>query len=145
IGLAGPLPLGPGWAIGGWFIPIAGYVLGPLQLHHAAAASDPRRGVGAGGETRPGRVPGVLIAWWATFVAGSTVFFVGQVMRPSNDGSLGLAEYLRDVQSADRLVAVAALVYAAAAVLATLTVRVLSERQDAAIERRFAPGVMPPR
>ena len=48
--------LGAGWAIGGWFIPSANLVLGPLQLAQSAKASDPDAPPGQG------RVPGILVA-----------------------------------------------------------------------------------
>lgn len=41
VALRGPLDLGPGWAIGGWFIPLANLVLPFLQIRQAARASDP--------------------------------------------------------------------------------------------------------
>ncbi len=32
--------LGPGWAIGGWFVPFANYVLPAMQMHQSSRASD---------------------------------------------------------------------------------------------------------
>lgn len=59
----------PGWAIGGWFVPFANFVL-PKQMvddiwHGAVPPGKPRQ------------TPWWTHAWWATFIAGSLLRAVG--------------------------------------------------------------------
>jgi len=135
--LAGSLPLGPGWAIGGWFIPIGNFVLPQLQLYRSAAASDPDA------PPRSGRAPGVVIAWWVLYVAGSALVAVGRLMHPSNEdvNVFNLRDKADQFATADRIVAVGMLVMIAAAIAGLLMVRQLSERQARALSR---PPAQPP-
>ena len=59
---------GPGWAIGGWFIPLANFVLPGVQLFQSSKASDvdaPLRGPVAEGRRRS------IIAWAIAFGLGA--------------------------------------------------------------------------
>ncbi len=77
--LAGPLPLGPGWAIGGWFIPLGNYVLPQLQLYRSAAASDPDA------PPRAGKAPSIVSSGGCSSVAGSVLFSIGRLMHPNDN------------------------------------------------------------
>lgn len=56
---------GPGWAVGGWFLPPFLYVIPFLALREAWRASDPA--VPVGGDWRGGRAPSLLTAWFVVF------------------------------------------------------------------------------
>lgn len=78
-----PLRKSPGWAIGGWFIPIAAWFIpkGIIDDVWRGAAVD-----GTGG--RPWnavRVPAVINLWWAGWVAGSIVSTIGNSMSGSDE------------------------------------------------------------
>jgi hypothetical protein len=137
--LAGSLPLGPGWAIGGWFIPLGNYVLPQLQLYRASAASDPDASTGQR------RAPGILIVWWVLFGVAGIVYGVGQALHPSNNDVTfsnfndKLDQYVR----ADRLTAVGLLLMIAAAAAALLMVRNVTARQELALSRRSSSPANP--
>jgi uncharacterized protein DUF4328 len=109
-----PLPLGPGWAVGGWFVPVANLVLPFLQLRQAARVSGP--------------VPRIVPAWTACFIGGAVLFTGSTALR---DGYAPLLPRgLIDVATADVVAAAAMLGYTAAAPLAIMMVRTLTERQQ---------------
>jgi hypothetical protein len=124
--------LGAGWAIGAWFIPLANFVLGPMQLQQSAKYSDPDAPPGQG------RVPGVLIGWWILWVAQALVG-VGSGRFGFGNEELNSVEDIEDFRSSDQLGAVGALVTAVAAVLAIVMVRKLSQRQHQALANRGMP------
>lgn len=128
VALGGPLGLAPGWAIGGWFIPLANFVLPQLQLCQSAKASR-------------GKVPGVVTAWWITYVTGALTVAVSSLSRPKTATVFGnLHNVLGDFARADRIAAVGILVYAAAGVCALLMVRSLTvQQQEAAAARQQPP------
>jgi Domain of unknown function (DUF4328) len=100
--------LGPAWAIGGWFIPVANLVLPYRQLMDSARAS-------AGGAHR------VLYAWWASIVASVLLIANGFRLHSS------------DVRTADQMRGAGSAGLAFAAVLAVVVVRVTTNRQRRAI------------
>ena len=117
--------LGPGWAIGGWFVPLASAVIGPLQLQQSAKASDP---------DGRGRVPGVLYVWWALWVV--------QALVGVGSGRFGLGSQVGDdvdveeFRSSDQLASFGMFVTAVAAVAAIVMVRQLTKRQREALASR---------
>jgi hypothetical protein len=120
--------LGAGWAIGGWLLPVANLVLGPLQLHQSAAASDPDAPQGRG------RAPGIIVVWWALWVAQGVIgFFSGRL---GFTGDLGDDVDLEDFRSSDQLGGLGALVTAVAAFVAIAMVRQLTARQRRAVAAR---------
>ena len=122
--LRGNYGLAPGWAIGGWFIPVGNLVLPQLQLFQAAKASDPDRPPGQAAAS--GRAPGSVAAWWIAYDLAGVLFAVGQITRPNKDDfDFDLDRFVR----ADRVSAFACLLYVVAAVIAILMVRALSDRQ----------------
>jgi len=109
----GPLSLGPGWAVGGWLIPGANLVLPFLQLRQAARVCGP--------------VPRVVTAWSVLFVAGGLLFSGSAAIRRNHREPIVMA---LPVSNADWVAGAAMAVYAAAAVLAILVVRALTDRQQ---------------
>lgn len=122
--LRGNYGLAPGWAIGGWFIPLANLVLPQYQLFQAAKASDPD--LPPGQPAAAGRVPSSVAAWWIAYDLGAILFSAGSISRPTeNSINFDVDKFIR----ADRVSAFACLVYIAAAVIAIVMVRALTERQ----------------
>ncbi len=141
--LRGQLDLGSGWAIGGWFIPVANYVLPGLQIRGAAKASDP--GLAPGAPRQQGRCPAVVALWAVAFGGGSALLGVSVATRPDQDElGLDLTTVFQDFERADTVgaAAFAALVVAALAGLAM--VRQLSRRQQVALGAASTAWAPPP-
>jgi hypothetical protein len=127
--------LGPGWAIGGWFVPIGNFVLPQLELVQSAKASDPDA------PARPGRAPAAVYVWWLLFDLQAVISIASG--RYGSDDS-GAFTQIDDFQRTDRIAAVGALVSVAAAIAAVVVVRALTARQRRALEGRgLAPGPTP--
>ena len=108
--------LGPGWAIGGWFIPIANFVLPALQMFQSSKASDmsgPRHGRAAKGA-------GIVIAWAVAFAVGALLLgSSGALVQADGEGNL-IIESIQDVEdaaSSDRSAGVGYVVFVFAAIL----------------------------
>jgi hypothetical protein len=128
--LRGSLGLGPGWAIGGWFIPFGNFVIPGLQLHQAAKASDPDLPAGRPGTE--GRSQPLVAVWAVLFGIAALTFGIASSMRPSNNDLFTGEKDFSDFAGADRTAAVGMFLYAAAAVVAIFLVRALTERQERA-------------
>jgi hypothetical protein len=123
VALGGRLGLGPGWAIGGWFIPLANFVLPTLQIRQSARAS--------------GRVPGVVAAWTTTYVIAVAGYASASGIRPKLPSASGNAtDFIDKFVQADRMAAGASVIYAVAGVLAIMMVRTLSKNQEQAAAQR---------
>jgi len=122
----------PGWAIGGWFIPCANFVLPGIQLWTSSKASDPA--LPAGSHVGRGRGSPIVVWWAVVFGLGSALFTMGRVMFPTDQD---IARDFRDFRfdtideatAADNTTAVGCFVMAIAAVLAILMIRSLTRRQ----------------
>jgi hypothetical protein len=131
--------LGPGWAIGGWFIPLANTVLPAMQMFGASKHSD-NDGVGIryeGGRGAP------IVVWWAiVFAIAGVVESAALGMAPDENvyGDL----YVSDLAASDRLEAASDLVFIVAAVLAIVMVRTLTARQERALQTAMGAGLLPP-
>ena len=66
--------LGPGWAIGGWFIPVANLVLPGVQIHQSSRLSD--LAVVRQPGTK-GKGSGIVIVWMVLLALASLVFVIG--------------------------------------------------------------------
>jgi hypothetical protein len=123
-------PLGPGWAIGGWFVPCANWLLPGMQLFGASRASDP------GLPVRPAAGRGLgsplVVLWAVMFALGNALGLAGWATFPDEDDVSVLADledFVSDATLADRMVAAGFVITAAAAVLAAVMVQSLSRRQ----------------
>jgi hypothetical protein len=116
--------LGPGWAIGGWFVPFANYLLPAMQMHQSSRASDL---AGRRQGTR-GQGSGLVVVWAVLFALASLIFSVGGGLAPADSTSASFQD-LEDVASSDRTQAVGLGLYALTAVAAIVMVRGLSARQ----------------
>lgn len=113
----------PGWAIGGWFVPIANFILPARQLFRSSRP--------------PGVAPSsratAVIVWWAiAFWLSRGVDRVA--WQRWQDGDNWTAEGLRDLAVSEYLGAAASALNLAAAILALLMVRMLTRRQNAAFD-----------
>ncbi len=123
--------LGPGWAVGGWFVPLANFVLPAIQLCQSARPSLGRR------------ANAVVIGWAIVFgLAVGVSFSSGALLGTDEEGNLRLetVEDVRDAASSERVAAVGLGLLAPAALLATSMVRTLSGAQ----QRAFATGAQAP-
>ena len=129
VALRGPTGLAPGWAIGGWFIPVGNLVLPQMQLMQAAKASDPD--LAPGQPTANGRAPGALIAWWVLLVLAAVMNFGASVVRGpgSDDFDFDPDNFMQG----DRIAAFAMMVFIAAAIAGIFLVKELSDRQARAM------------
>jgi hypothetical protein len=116
--------LGPGWAIGGWFIPLANLVIPVLiaqDLWKGSESARPR-----GDRAWRGEPASPLVwSWWGLWIAASVAAAVSSLYGPSviDDGGT-------DFRPANMWLLAAAVALAGAAALAVYVVRQLSERQE---------------
>jgi hypothetical protein len=133
--------LGAGWAIGGWFIPLANFVLPGTQLFQSSKASD----VQARQQGRPTKGAGIVIPWAIVYGLAALLFVVGGGLAPSDDeGNLQL-ETVDDIETAasgDRTAGLALVTYVGAAVLGAVMVRTLTKKQTAAYDAVAAGAVV---
>ena len=134
--LRGSYGLPAGWAIGGWFVPLANFALPQLQLFQAARASDPD--VPQGQPVAAGRAPSVIVGWWVLLDLAWLFFSFGRGTRPGDNELKSFSDLDRFVR-ADRISAVSALLWVAAGIVAIFVVRACTERQSRALA-----GFMPP-
>jgi hypothetical protein len=119
--------LGPGWAIGGWFIPLGNWVIPQLQLKQAAEASDP---------SGARKAPPIVIVWWVLWVVGAVAGF-GSGNRGEEE--ISSIDDIDSFQSADQIAGASLFVFLAAAIAAIVMVRTLSRRQHEAAAARGMP------
>ena len=117
---------GPGWAIGGWFLPPLLYIIPFLMFRELWKASDPS--VRTGGDWRSGSVSNVVTAWFVLYSVVPIVLLFAQT--DDTLTSLGaderdLAETLSETQGSTILSAVVA---AAGAIAFIVMARQLTER-----------------
>jgi hypothetical protein len=103
---------GPGWAIGGWFLPPLLYIIPFLMFREMWKASDPDIPIGGDWTSRP--VSWVVTAW---FVVYGPISVVVQAVSASSGFSLGgserdLAQQVVDAQDTAALAGVAGVVAA---------------------------------
>jgi Domain of unknown function (DUF4328) len=128
----GAAALGPGWAIGGWFVPCANWLLPGMQLFGASRASDP--GLPVQPAAGRGRGSPLVVLWAVMFALGNALGLAGWATFPDEDEVSVLADledFVSDATLADRMVAAGFVITAAAAVLAAVMVQSLSRRQTA--------------
>jgi hypothetical protein len=117
---------GPGWAIGGWFLPPILFVLPALVLDEMWKASDPD--VPVGGDWRRGRRSPLVIAWFVLYGVVPAILTASDLA--SAFGAFGgteqqLAEQITGSQTVPNLSAATTV---AAAVVFVLLVRSLTAR-----------------
>jgi hypothetical protein len=128
--------LSPGWAIGGWFIPFANFVLPGVQLYQSGRMSDPTP-PGAP-SYRSGKGPAIVVVWAVVFGLGWLLSAIGRGVSPS-DEFLTTRSDIETAAAADVVGGIAMLVLLAAAVLCIVMVRSLTTLQ----QRTFETGLTP--
>jgi hypothetical protein len=124
--LGGTMSLGPGWAIGGWFIPLGNFVVPATQLRGSARTSG----------FRP---PPLIIVWAALFDLGFVGEVVGTVLRGVARARIEAnvtIDALPQVSFADRLWGVSMIVQAVAGLVAILMVTNLVNNQAEVVAAR---------
>lgn len=135
--------LGPGWAIGGWFVPLGNFVLPGVQLFQSSKGSD----VGARQAGRPPKGSGLVIAWAIAFGLGTAVLAGSGALVSSDDEGNLIIESVQDIEdaaSSDRTAALGYGTYVVAALLGIGLVRTLTDRQTKAYAAVAATGIAPP-
>jgi len=140
--------LGPGWAIGGWFIPLANFVLPAVQMFQSSRASD----VESRRALRPGKGAKIVIPWAIAFGLGALLLAGSQAGVESDaQGNVIIEsrEDIEDAQSSDETAGAGFAIVAIAALLGLALVRTLTARQRAAYAEVQAtapvnPGAPPP-
>jgi hypothetical protein len=138
--------LGPGWAIGGWFVPIGNYVLPGIQIHQSSRLSDPAV---AGRPGAKGKGAGIVIVWMALLATAAIVFIGGGGLRPTDDEGNVQINGFDDIEAAassDRMAGAGMVLFVGAAVAGGMMVRGLSTKQAIAYQARLGavPGAPPP-
>jgi hypothetical protein len=122
---------GPGWAIGGWFIPLASWVIPALLAQDLWRGSDQASPPGdPSWRRRPASA--VVGWWWAAYV----VAWIAAWIHPDPDART--ARTLHSFHVANAWMIVAMLLTIAAAILAIRFVRRLASRQDSFWQRATA-------
>jgi beta-lactamase regulating signal transducer with metallopeptidase domain len=110
-----------GWSIGGWFIPLANFVIPVLIMQDLWRGSDreTRRGVSG---WRAGAGSALVAFWWAAWLVSLVRFsYSGSGLQDS--GSLD------DIETSNTVALVGVIAAAIAAILALLVVRAITRRQ----------------
>ncbi|MDI2124913.1 DUF4328 domain-containing protein [Yinghuangia seranimata] len=136
----GPRPqMTRGWAIGGWFIPLANLVIPQIVANDVWNGSDPQARPDARSSNK-----GLLWAWWLTLCGSYVIFVIGIAQEKSADdvrnGDATVSEYIDSVRLGDEMAALGSTVRIAAAVLAILVVRKITRMQEI---RVMSPGGVP--
>jgi hypothetical protein len=123
---------GPGWTIGGWFIPFASLVIPVLVMQDLWRASDPESPRGdPTWRTRPGSA--LIGWWWAFWVAAQVLRIAGNIDTSANTRDELTTLRVMDVASSFGMVAVVV-----ASILLIRVVHRLTRRQQQLL------GAMPP-
>ena len=116
-----PERLGSGWAIGGWFVPLANFVIPVLVVQDLWRGSD--ASIAAGDPRWRIANRSWLVGWWWGLLM--LPLFLG-----SGEGANGSTSTLAEIRGRNLLALVSMLAACAAAVLGALVVRRLGARQE---------------
>lgn len=136
--LGRPGALGPGWAIGAWFIPIGSLVLPGLQVQQVWKGADSSVARGDP-EWRRVRANPQIWVWWVAYAVGQILTFVGFSLLGQGDDPQGevlvadLLDHLADVQLGISLFVGGQVALVLAAALGAAMVINLSRRQETAV------------
>ncbi len=124
--------LSPGWAIAGWLIPVASFVLPYIvvsDLWRSSAPDAPRGDVWRRAPASP-----LLLVWWVAY-AGAQITVAGAIVLAVTGTT--------DHSQSDTLLAVSHAIGLVAALLTIRVVRVVTDRQDAQQVADPAPTARP--
>lgn len=114
-----------GWAIGGWFIPLANWVIPCI------VARDIYRGTMRGRQGKPQGGGQITGWWWASYVLAGLLLFGVSKSENTKSSTIDPDEYLKSLQDVARAGMVALPVVVVAAVLAIAYVRTITATQRA--------------
>ncbi len=119
---------GPGWAIGGWFIPLADFVIPVLimqDLWRGGDASVPR----GGASWRAARGSGLIVAWWSVWLVSIGVRIASGTFVDNKNHFATIS----DLKASDRTEIVGLGITIVAAILAGMVVRAVTRRHEACL------------
>jgi Domain of unknown function (DUF4328)/Protein of unknown function (DUF2510) len=138
LGRAGP-SFGPGWAIGGWFIPFGSLVIPALQMQELWKGTDPSVPRGDPGWKRTPQLP-LIWLWWVAFAAGQLLTIIGFNMigdtAGNSDNVLTVQELVRDlddVRTGVTLIVVGSILAIVAAITCIPAVLRMTRRQTSTV------------
>jgi hypothetical protein len=127
----------PGWAIGSWFIPIFNWIRPKQMIDDVWRAGEP--GVEVRDASWRGRPVSPLLHWWWALWVGASVLGVGAVVVGFDvDAAIEGTVNYSDQQTAATIAAPGMLCTVAAAILACIVIRRITERDDRIREAVFA-------
>ena len=131
--------LGPGWAIGGWFVPLANLVLPVLQMFQSSKASD----VAARQQGRPPKGSALVLVWGVVWGLGLVLLGAGGALAPAGEDVQfdNFEQDVRDLESSDRSAAAGHIILIPAAILAIVMTQSLTKKQTAAFATTTPPSV----
>jgi hypothetical protein len=118
---------GPGWAIGGWFIPLASFVLPVLYVSELWRMTDPAIGAENGERWRDRPTDAKVWTWWAMFSVAAVLLVIALAQTGDGTATNNAAPW----QAEFKFAAVAAVLYVAAGAIGVLLVRHLGRRLSA--------------
>lgn len=122
----------PGWAIGGWFIPIVNLVLPKRIVDDLWRASDPEGPASRFSTWGPRRVPSLYNWWWLLWILSNFVWGFGFAMQnASRNVAISSAGWLRG----NEVVIAANIGLIVAAALGIRVILVTTRRQEARADR----------
>jgi len=136
--LGRPGALGPGWAIGAWFIPVGSLVLPGLQVQQVWKGAESSVARGDPGWRQVRANPQIWF-WWVAYVVGQLLTFGGFSLLGQTDDPQGevlvadLLDHLSDVQLGISLFVAGQVALVLAAALGAAMVVNLSRRQETAV------------
>jgi len=148
-GFQRPGALGPGWALGAWFIPFGSLVIPAIQLQQLWRGADgtvPRGDLG----WRRVRSSVQIWCWWASYVIGQTAVFSGFTLISRTDQpdaeltATALLEHLDDVRLGVIVFVAGQAVLVVAAALGAASIVALTRRQEAAAAVLGSHVALPP-
>lgn len=142
--LATPSGLGPGWAVGGWFVPIANMVLPAVEVYQSAKASSWAPGAPVASGARPRRGYWLIPVWMATFAIGGSIVAVWSLaLRPVISPPFDSFDAAREAKLANHIGVVGFALLAVAALAGATMVRTLTRRQAERVAAHRPLGPQP--
>ena len=115
----------PGWAIGGWFIPIGNFIIPKQLTNDMWRASDPKLPVDMGSRWKHESVASVVHVWWASWLLRAALTVAsGAAERVAIEN-----KDISGVQTAVNLAAVSELLLVVAGVTLIIVVKTIAARQ----------------
>lgn len=131
--------MGVGWAIGGWFIPLACWVIPCIvarDIYRATMLGRKENHYYSGGK--------ITGWWWGVFVTSWVALLVLSNANGKTDKAMDPVEYMRALRNTTRIGLVALPLLIAAAILAIAYVRTITSAQKARNAEQQRPGAQMP-